>query len=41
MARIIDVIDHVNVANDELAYREPQMGGGDWRWRKCSPASCG
>lgn len=31
MARIIDVIDHVNVADDELAYREPQSGGGDWR----------
>lgn len=31
MARIIDVIDHVNVADDELAYREPQMGSGDWR----------
>lgn len=31
MARIIDIIDHVNVADDELAYREPQMGSGDWR----------
>ncbi|HLU10817.1 MAG TPA: SPFH domain-containing protein [Oceanobacillus sp.] len=31
MPRIIDVIDHVNVANDELAYREPQAGSGDWR----------
>jgi membrane protease subunit (stomatin/prohibitin family) len=31
MPRIIDVIDHVNVADDELAYREPQEGGGDWR----------
>lgn len=31
MARIIDVIDHVNVANDEFAYREPQAGSGDWR----------
>lgn len=31
MARIIDVIDHVNIADDELAYREPQSGGGDWR----------
>lgn len=31
MARIIDVIDHVNVAPDELAYREPQAGSGDWR----------
>ncbi len=31
MARIIDVIDHVNVGNEELAYREPQQGSGDWR----------
>jgi len=31
MARIIDVIDHVNVMDDELTYREPQAGGGDWR----------
>jgi membrane protease subunit (stomatin/prohibitin family) len=31
MARIIDVIDHVNVMDDELTYREPQRGGGDWR----------
>ncbi len=31
MARIIDVIDHVNVMDDELTYREPQQGGGDWR----------
>jgi membrane protease subunit (stomatin/prohibitin family) len=31
MPRIIDVIDHVNVADDELAYREPQAGSGDWR----------
>ena len=31
MARIIDVIDHVNVADDELTYREPQGGSGDWR----------
>ncbi|MGQ9887495.1 MAG: SPFH domain-containing protein [Aggregatilineales bacterium] len=31
MPRIIDVIDHVNVMDDELAYREPQQGGGDWR----------
>lgn len=31
MPRIIDVIDHVNVGEDELAYREPQGGGGDWR----------
>jgi len=31
MARIIDVIDHTNVADNELAYREPQAGSGDWR----------
>lgn len=31
MPRIIDVIDHVNVMDDELAYREPQRGSGDWR----------
>ncbi|MCA9903741.1 MAG: SPFH domain-containing protein, partial [Anaerolineae bacterium] len=31
MPRIIDVIDHVNVLDDELAYREPQEGSGDWR----------
>jgi membrane protease subunit (stomatin/prohibitin family) len=29
--RIIDVIDHSNVMDDELAYREPQQGSGDWR----------
>lgn len=31
MARIIDVIDHVNVGDEEFAYREPQQGSGDWR----------
>lgn len=31
MARIIDVIDHVNVSDEEFAYREPQRGSGDWR----------
>lgn len=31
MPRIIDVIDHANVAEEELAYREPQQGSGDWR----------
>ncbi|MDZ4767784.1 MAG: SPFH domain-containing protein [Chloroflexota bacterium] len=31
MPRIIDVIDHTNIAPDELAYREPQGGSGDWR----------
>jgi len=31
MPRIIDVIDHVNVADEEFAWREPQEGSGDWR----------
>jgi len=31
MARIIDVVNHVNVMDDELSYREPQEGGGDFR----------
>ena len=31
MARIIDVISHPNVMDDELSYREPQQGDGDWR----------
>lgn len=31
MARIIDVIDHTNVGDQELAWREPQAGSGDWR----------
>lgn len=31
MARIIDIIDHSTVMPDELAYREPQDGSGDWR----------
>ncbi len=31
MPRIIDVVDHTNVQNEELAYREPQQGSGDWR----------
>lgn len=30
--RIIDVIDHVNVMDDEFSYREPQQGSGDWRF---------
>ncbi len=29
--RIIDVIDHTTVAPDELVWREPQSGSGDWR----------
>lgn len=31
MARIIDFVDHVNIMDDELSYREPQGGGGDFR----------
>jgi len=31
MPRIIDVVDHVNVMDDELVYREPQSGSGDFR----------
>jgi len=31
MARIIDFVDHVNVMDDELSYREPQGGAGDFR----------
>ena len=42
MPRIIDVIDHVNVMDDEFVYREPQQGSGDWRFgsgnRFCVPA---
>lgn len=30
--RIIDVIDHTNVMDDEFTYREPQRGSGDWRF---------
>lgn len=30
--RIIDVIDHSNVMDDEFVYREPQRGSGDWRF---------
>jgi len=32
MPRIIDVIDHTNVMDDEFVYREPQHGSGDWRF---------
>ena len=32
MPRIIDVVSHVNVMDDELVYREPQEGDGDWRF---------
>ncbi len=31
MPRIIDVVTHVNVMDDELCYREPQGGNGDFR----------
>ena len=31
MARIFDIVEHANVANEELAYREPQSGSGDFR----------
>ncbi len=31
MPRIIDVVDHTVVSEDELAYRAPQEGGGDFR----------
>src|SRR5579859_6766908 len=31
MARIIDVVSHPNVATDELVWREPQGGNGDFR----------
>jgi membrane protease subunit (stomatin/prohibitin family) len=32
MARIIDVLSHPNVMDDELVYREPQGGNGDFRF---------
>lgn len=31
MARILDLIEHPNVGREELAYREPQSGSGDFR----------
>jgi membrane protease subunit (stomatin/prohibitin family) len=31
MPRIIDVVHHVNIMDDELVYREPQGGAGDFR----------
>ncbi len=31
MARILDLIQHPNVGSDELAWREPQGGSGDFR----------
>jgi membrane protease subunit (stomatin/prohibitin family) len=32
MPRIIDVLSHPNVMDDELIYREPQEGNGDFRF---------
>ncbi len=31
MARILDLVQHPNVGAEELAYREPQAGSGDFR----------
>jgi membrane protease subunit (stomatin/prohibitin family) len=31
MARILDIVEHPNVGKEELAYREPQAGSGDFR----------
>ncbi|NDJ33970.1 MAG: SPFH domain-containing protein [Chloroflexi bacterium] len=31
MARVFDIIEHPNVAREELSYREPQGGSGDFR----------
>jgi membrane protease subunit (stomatin/prohibitin family) len=31
MVRLIDVVSRTNVETEELAYREPQRGGGDFR----------
>jgi membrane protease subunit (stomatin/prohibitin family) len=31
MPRIFDIIEHPNVGKEELAYREPQSGSGDFR----------
>ncbi len=31
MPRILDVVEHPNVGGDELAWREPQAGSGDFR----------
>ena len=30
--RIIDVVDHTNVVDDELVFRVPQEGSGDLRF---------
>ena len=32
MPRIIDVVDHTNVGDEEFAWREPQAGSGDFRF---------
>src|SRR5512143_2590393 len=31
MGRIFDIVEHPNVGSEELAYREPQSGSGDFR----------
>ena len=31
MPRLIDVVSHANVGPEEMAWREPQEGNGDWR----------
>jgi membrane protease subunit (stomatin/prohibitin family) len=31
MGRIFDIVEHPNVGREELAYREPQSGSGDFR----------
>ena len=31
MPRLIDVVSHANVGPEEMAWREPQAGNGDWR----------
>lgn len=31
MARVFDIVEHPNVGKEELAYREPQSGSGDFR----------
>jgi membrane protease subunit (stomatin/prohibitin family) len=31
MGRIFDIVEHANVGSEELAYREPQLGSGDFR----------
>jgi membrane protease subunit (stomatin/prohibitin family) len=31
MARVFDIIEHPNVSKNELSYREPQSGSGDFR----------